>query len=227
MGFPWKKLLSSGFLLIVCGVLIIVVLATIHPVNTVSRQSFDLVTKPSFFTQQFRSEDGDSLSLDISTSGSSEVHVRGQVVGEMFKVAGTRYQYTIPITEGDVYQIEIRNMVGHYENIFFWVLDDNHFVGSYNVKRVASYVLPLNVVGIALIGLGVLALFISANRMLSEKHKAEMSRKCPQCGQAVSINKTTCPYCGFDVTKSVRCKHCNALYDSSLYKCPNCGAKRE
>jgi predicted RNA-binding Zn-ribbon protein involved in translation (DUF1610 family) len=68
---------------------------------------------------------------------------------------------------------------------------------------------------------------VNAILTMYEKQKAKKIRACPQCNQKVLINMTICPYCGFDITKSVRCKHCNALYASSSYNCPHCGAKRE
>lgn len=227
MRFSWKKLLLVGIILIVLGFAVFVTLEFVPKLEAVNQQTFDLTTKPSYFSEPFHGERGDSLDLDITTSGQSEVVIRGQVVGEVFRVGGTRYQYSYPISKGDVYQMEIRNMVGHWEDIFTWVLDDNHFSGSLYFRRTAFYVLPLTVLGFALIIIGGVAIPLGVYGILVEKRKARMSRVCPQCRQTVSIERTVCPHCGFDITKSVRCKFCDALYDSSLIRCPNCGAKKQ
>jgi len=59
----------------------------------------------------------------------------------------------------------------------------------------------------------------------AKRKRLENLRVCPNCSQKVPIQKTTCPYCGFDITRSIRCGYCNAFYDRSLPKCPNCGAE--
>jgi len=61
----------------------------------------------------------------------------------------------------------------------------------------------------------------------AERKKKEKIRICPYCGQKTSIENTMCTFCGFDISRSVKCKYCNTFYDHSLPKCPNCGAKKE
>jgi hypothetical protein len=61
----------------------------------------------------------------------------------------------------------------------------------------------------------------------AERKKKEKIRICPYCGQKTSIENTMCTFCGFDISRSVKCKYCNTFYDRSLPKCPNCGAKKE
>jgi len=227
MRISWKKLSVFGIVLIVLGLSLVGLLLCFSPIEMVTQNSFDLTTKQSYFSDRFRAERGYWLDLDVTSDGASAVHVSGQVVGEIFKVEGTAYEYSVWIPQGDVYQVQVENKMGHYELLFFWTPDENHFSGNYYLKRDAWYVLPSYITTFALVGVGSLMLTISVLGYRKEKQKAEMSRKCPQCGQTVAIDKKVCPYCGFDVTKSVRCKHCNALYDSSLYKCPHCGARRE
>lgn len=209
------------------GLSVVGLLTYFPQVETITQNSFDLTTKQSYFSDRFRAESGYWLDLDITSNGASVVHVSGQVAGEIFKVEGTAYKYSVKIPQGDVYQVQVENKMGHYEWLIIWTPDENHFGGNFYLRRSASYVLPLYITAFALVGVGSLLLTFSVIGYQKDKRKAEMSRKCPQCGQTVAIDKTLCPYCAFDVTKSVRCKHCNALYESSLYKCPNCGAKRE
>jgi len=227
MRISWKKLSLLGIVLIALGLSVIVFLTSLSHIETVNQNTFDLSTKQSYYSDRFRAESGYWLDLDIATNGASAVHVSGQVVGEIFKVEGTAYKYSVRIPQGDVYQVQVENKMGHYEWLIIWTPDENHFSGNFYLKRNAWYVLPSYITAFALVGVGSLVLAFSVMGYQKDKRKAELSRKCPQCGQTVAIDKTLCPYCGFDVTKSVRCKHCDALYDSSLYKCPHCGAKRE
>lgn len=227
MRISWKKLSVFGIILIGLGSSALAILTFFPQIETVTQNSFDLTTKQSYFSESFRAEKGDWLDLDITAAGHSAVHVRGQVVGEIFKVEGTTYKYKVSIPQDDVYQVQVENGMGHYEWLIIWTPDENHFTGNYHLRRTAWYVLPSYVTAFGLIITGSLMITASVIGYREDKRKAETSRVCPQCSQTVAIDKTTCPYCGFDITKSVRCKHCGALYDSSLYKCPNCGAKRE
>jgi predicted RNA-binding Zn-ribbon protein involved in translation (DUF1610 family) len=93
---------------------------------------------------------------------------------------------------------------------------------SYRYAPYAAYAILLVSI-LSVIG----AVVIVSGLDIVGKWRSAKTRKCPQCGQTVKLDKTVCPHCGFDITKSVRCKHCNAIYDSSLHKCPNCGAKQE
>jgi len=106
--------------LIALGLSVIVILTSFPQVETVTQNSFDLTTKQSYFSDRFRAESGYWLDLDITSTGASAVHVSGQVVGEIFKVEGTIYRYTVSIPQGDVYQIQVENKAGHYEWIIIW-----------------------------------------------------------------------------------------------------------
>jgi ribosomal protein L32 len=95
---------------------------------------------------------------------------------------------------------------------------------SYDYKPYAPYALPILV---SLVAVG--ALLISGEIFMDFKRKQKMEklRTCPNCSQKVPIEKTVCPHCGFDISKSIRCIYCNTIYDRSLPKCPNCGAKNK
>lgn len=200
-------------------------------VETVNQNSVDVTTKDSYYSDKFRAETGYWFDLDIVSDGPSVVHVSGQIVKEIFKVEGTKYQYEVSISQGDVYQVQVENKKGHSEWFgFVWVPDDNHISGSIYLRRNVPVVdilgIYLLIPAIILIVTGISVVIVSTLILQQRKRKAELSRVCPHCCQIVTKDMAICPYCGFDVTKSVRCKHCDTIYDSSLYKCPNCGAKR-
>lgn len=124
-----------------------------------------------------------------------------------------------------------------YDNSFSWITskDVSVQVTKYwteiGYRDVTTYtpLLPLPVVyaGILLAVLGGLLVVYTLITSINKKHELKNNRVCSQCNQTVSIDRSICPYCGFDVTKSTRCKHCNSLYSSSEYRCPHCGAKRQ
>ncbi len=49
-------------------------------------------------------------------------------------------------------------------------------------------------------------------------------RLCPHCGREVLRNAAFCPYCGFDLTKTI-CEGCLKKVDLSLDTCPYCGTR--
>jgi len=68
--------------------------------------------------------------LDISSTGPSALHIVGQTVGEVFKVEGSVYEYSVKILTSAVYQVQVENKAGHYELIYIWTLDENHIIGN-------------------------------------------------------------------------------------------------
>jgi hypothetical protein len=42
------------------------------------------------------------------------LHVDGQIVGEIFGLAGTVYKYQVKVSASDVYQVQVENKAGHY-----------------------------------------------------------------------------------------------------------------
>ena len=218
-----------GMVLLILGSCVFALLPYSPPIETKNHQSVDLTSKNIYYNfDKIRAEKGYWLDLDITSDGASLVRVTGQIAGEIFKVEGTAYKYEITIPQGDVYQVQIENRKGHYD-WFSWTPDDNHIAGNLylrGVGTVATYVAPLNIVAIVLSVIGILLVAVSIMLFMQQRRKAERSRVCPQCSQTVAKDKAVCPHCGFDVTKSVRCKHCDAVYDRTLYKCPNCGARK-
>lgn len=94
----------------------------------------------------------------------------------------------------------------------------------YEYKPYAPYALPIFAL---LFVVGVLLVVGPLFAELKRKQKLEKLRICPNCSQRIPIERAICPYCGFDVSKSIRCEYCKTLYDRSLPKCPNCGARNK
>jgi ribosomal protein L32 len=93
---------------------------------------------------------------------------------------------------------------------------------SYEYKPYAPFAVPLLVL---LVASG--TALVSGTYFTDLRQKMKKLRTCPNCNQRVPIEKTICPHCGFDISKSIRCIYCNTIYDRSLPKCPNCGAKNK
>jgi hypothetical protein len=93
---------------------------------------------------------------------------------------------------------------------------------SYEYKPYASFALPLLVL-LVVVG----AAIIAGAYFTDLSQKMKKMRTCPNCSQRVPIEQAICPHCGFDISKSIRCNYCNTVYDRSLSKCPNCGAKNK
>jgi hypothetical protein len=116
---------------------------------------------------------------------------------------------------------------GNYELVLYnpsWV-SDKTVTFSYNIYTdpLMHYNYEIIIVIVAIVAIAAVVYL----RRRAKRIRIEKSRKCPSCGQTVSISKTKCPYCGFDIALSTQCKYCNTFYDRSLTKCPNCGAKTE
>jgi len=99
---------------------------------------------------------------------------------------------------------------------------------SYEYNPYAPYAVPLLVL-LVLVGTALVTgtYYAEQRQKIRAQQKMEKLRTCPNCNEKVSIEKTICPHCGFDISKSIRCHYCNTIYDRSLPKCPNCGAKNK
>jgi RNA polymerase subunit RPABC4/transcription elongation factor Spt4 len=167
---------------------------------------------------------GDILEINVNaTGGNAKLRVDRQDELIVFpEVQGAVLRYEIPIPSDDTYHVHI------------WSRDwlSGPFVGLQgfiNQKRVVLNLFPMGYIGIGAVLLGLSICIGGVSVYVYEKRKIEKEKKwrvCPNCNQKVSIEKSICPFCGFDVTQSVRCKYCNAFYNRSLQICPNCGAKQ-
>jgi len=223
-----KKLLTLGIILLVTGALIISLLLLLTKPETFGETSVDLTTKGLYLSEKFRLESGNQIDIDINSSGSSTLHVIGQTVGEVFKVDGTAYKYSVPISTGDVYQLQVENKAGHYEWWVIWTPDDNHISGKFYLRRQPLYYFQLVLLGLISVAVGLAIIPSMSYVEYRARQRAKLVYKCQRCGREVQIGLETCPYCKLDLTKYwIRCKYCNKFYDSHLEKCPKCGAEIE
>jgi hypothetical protein len=169
---------------------------------------------------------GDRLEIDVnSVGGSAKLRVDTQNGEIIFpEVQNNHLQYEVVLPSDDTYLVVI------WTRAFPFPSNYVSLQGTINQQREVLELYPIGYVEIAvmlsglfIISSGVLV-YIRELRFLKEEKSL---RICPFCNRKTAINKPICQYCGYDVTKSVRCKHCYTIYDSSLYKCPNCGAYRE
>jgi len=227
--FPYaKKLLILGGVLFTTGVVMVAFLLSFPQVETAYQATFDMTTKGWYSSDKFRAEGGYWLDLDVSSTGPSILHVVGQTVGEIFKVEGSTYKYSVPIPRGDVYQVQVENKAGHYELLFFWTPDENRFSGNFCLKRRTAnfYQLVSSSVTMFVITSAIVPSVIYME--YRARQRAKSTYGCPRCDKTVSIGLEKCPYCKIDLTKYwVRCKYCKKLYDSHFEECPRCGASTE
>lgn len=47
--------------------------------------------------------------------------------------------------------------------------------------------------------------------------------KCPECGERISENAASCPYCGTPMNDKIFCKFCGKQIDKDCVICPECG----
>lgn len=222
-----KHLLILGIAALTIGSCMLCWTLFFPPVEIVYQILVDTITTSSYLSEKFSAESGYWLELDISSSEVSTLRVIGQIVGEIFKVDGTVYKYTVSFSETDVYQVQVENKAGRWE-WFWWVPYENHIYGIFYLKRRPTYFFQLIPVGTILLLAGLLVIPIAVCMEYNARQAAKLLYKCPRCGKDVRIDTRTCPYCKLDLTKYwVRCKYCNKLYDSHHEKCPRCGAERE
>jgi len=134
--------------------------------------------------------------------------------------------YTVTgLTQGTTYQFKV------IDNDLVGPADSN--IISVTTFSDPLYLQPLFLVAVAILSVSAIGIFFFRGDIIRyintyrAKRKARMYRVCPRCRQTVPINIPICPYCGLDITKSIRCEYCNEFYDRSLDKCPNCGARRK
>ena len=141
-----------------------------------------------------------------------------------------RYVYIYRANSGALFSLRTDEEADFYfvfNNPVGWPFGSDRSVNwsaSYEYKPYTPYALLILVL---LMVVGVLLVSGEIFMELERKQKMEKLRICPNCSQQVPIEKTACSHCGFDISKSVRCNYCNTVYDRSLPKCPECGAKNK
>jgi RNA polymerase subunit RPABC4/transcription elongation factor Spt4 len=207
------------------GLTIIAFLLLFPQTEIVSQTIIDTTITGWYNSEKFRAESGYWLDLDMSSTGASALHVVGQTVGEVFRVEGSTYKYAVPISRGDVYQVQVENKAGHYEFLFIWTPDENQIIGNFYLKKKPDNFYQLLSFGVIMLVVGLVMVPTVIYKEYRARQIAKLTYECPRCGKKISIGLEKCPYCKIDLTKYwVRCKYCNKLYDSHYDRCPRCGA---
>lgn len=179
--FPYaKRLLILGTILFVTGLVSIVLLFSIPQVETVYQTSVDVTTTGWYNSDKFRAEGGYWLDLDISSTGPSALHIVGQTVGEVFKVEGSVYEYSVRISTSDVYQVQVENKAGHYEWLFIWTLDLNHIIGNFKLRRAPIHYHQLLSVDAIMLAVGLVIVPSVIYMEHRERQKAKLQYECPR-----------------------------------------------
>ncbi len=215
--------------MLIAGIIIIGVLFSFPQVETVYQISVDITTTGWYNSDKFRAESGCWRDIDISSTEASALHIVGQTVGEIFTVEGSTYKYSVSISRGDVYQVQVENKHGHHEWFgFVWVPDENHFSGNFHLKRTPEYYYSFLLSGAIILVIGLVLIPSVSYMEYQARQKAKREYECPRCRKTVSVGLKVCPYCKLDLTKYwVRCKYCKRLYDSHYDRCPRCGSPTE
>lgn len=168
-----KKFLVLGVILFVTGLVSIVLLFSPPQVETAYQTSVDITTKGWYNSDKFRAEDRYWLDLDISSTGPSALHIVGQTVGEVFKVEGSVYEYSVKILTMAVYQVQVENKAGHYELIYIWTLDENHIIGNFKLRRTPTHSHQLLSVDAIMLALGL----VMIPSVIYMEHRARQKAK--------------------------------------------------
>ena len=139
-----------------------------------------MTTRGWYNSDKFRAEDGYWLDLAISSSGSSALRIVGQTVGEVFKVEGSVYEDSVRISTSDVYQVQVENKAGHYEEIYIWTLDENHIIGNFKLRRTPIHyhqLLSVDAIMLA-VGLVMILAVIYMGYRARQKAKPEYGCSC-------------------------------------------------
>jgi len=216
--------LAVGLILIVIGIPIFL-LSDLFPLVTINDFLVDEKLTDWYGTQVFYAKAGDRLHIDVTVSGgSAKLRVDKQTGGTVFEeVQGVLLKYEIPIPSDEGYIVYIWTRAYPFPSNYV------NLTGTITLKRVSNNFYPIGYIVVGLIGFGTVLVVASLISYIQERKRLEQEKKlrmCPYCHRKVSVEKQVCPFCGFDVVRSVECKYCDAFFDRNLPKCPNCGAKK-
>lgn len=217
-------ILAVGIATLVAGI-IIIQSVNLYQTKTIRHIDVAEASTDWYSTGAILGKAGDRIKIDVnSVGGSAKLRVDTQNGKNIFpEVQNTHLQYEVLLPSEDTYLVII------WTRAWPWPSNYVNLQGVINQQRDVLELYPMGYVGIGVILSG---LFIIGSGVLVYFHDIRLSKEekglriCPYCNRKTAIDKPICPYCGFDITKSVRCKHCDAIYDNTLYKCPNCGAKK-
>jgi RNA polymerase subunit RPABC4/transcription elongation factor Spt4 len=166
-------------------------------------------------------DDRIEINVDVAGGQFAKLRVDKQEGGYILpEVSGTLLRYSVLVPSDSAYGVFIWTRQEPFTSTYV------NLTGTIELKRTYE---EIPWIGYSAITVGSLIALASASVYFHEIYKQRQIRRmriCPYCAQRVEIEKLICPYCGFDITRSIRCKYCNAYYDRSLEKCPSCGAKQ-
>lgn len=230
-----KSVVVLGATLIVLGVVAYAILLTFVNKQTIVSAEAITAKAGSSVPRVFHLPNDATVAGTLSTvsggNGDIDFYVFDKVNYDNWIInqPNNRYVYIYRASSGSLFSFRTDK-----ETDFYFVFNNPQLLfgsdrsitwsASYEYKPYAPYALPI-VALLAMVG----ALLVAGETYveLKRKQKIEKLRICPNCSQQVPIEKTVCPHCGFDISKSVRCVYCNTVYDRSLPKCPECGAKNK
>jgi predicted RNA-binding Zn-ribbon protein involved in translation (DUF1610 family) len=190
--------------------------------ETVKEIQIDMNRLGVYYTDYFQAKRDDIVIINVSATKYGVVPARLKIRQQETNavvfgdVEGSLFQFDVSLPSDGTYRVEIFNMVGP--------ISAN---GTVTLRRILfNFGVGIIFVGALVMASGLSIYGYQQMKLKREKRKMEKTRVCPFCNQSVPIEETVCPHCGFDVTRSVRCKYCSGFYDRYLAKCPNCGAKK-
>ncbi len=146
-----------------------------NPSETVAPDTFNLKTHDLYFNSYtVWGGEGYWFNINITTDGPSILRIKGEYQGDYFTDQGTAYHYTIKLSQGDDWMVQVENAKGSY-NGSAWVSDEIHIQGDWSLNKPASYVTPLSLIGGSLIVAGALFLTLLARRVYGSGLKLALS----------------------------------------------------
>lgn len=223
--FKWLlKIFAIGLIIVAIGTAIILS-SSPYPSKTIRHITVNEASTDWYSTGSILAQAGDRLLINVdSTGGNAKIRVDTQAGQNVFpEQQSNSLHYEVQIPSTDTYQVIIWTRAWPFPSTYVALQ------GSIDQNRLILDLYPVGYVGIGIILVGLFvivsgsALYVYKTKIAEEEKRL---RICPYCSQKVAIDKLVCQFCGFDITKSVRCQYCQAFYNRSLEKCPHCGAKQ-
>lgn len=230
-----KSVVVLGAILVVLGVLAYAILPTFVNNQTIVSAEAITARAGSSVPRVFRLPNDATATGTLSTvsggNGDIDFYVfdKNNYDNWVINQPNNRYVYIYRASSGSLFSFRTDEEADFYfvfsnPQLLFGSDRSITWSASYEYKPYAPYALPF---GALLAVVGALLVLGETYVGLKRKQKMEKLRICPNCSQQVPIEKPVCQHCGFDISKSIRCNYCNTIYDRSLPKCPNCGAKNK
>lgn len=217
-------ILAVGLVIVAIGTVIILT-SNLYTEKTVRNIAVNEASTDWYSTGPIVAQSGDRLEINVdSTGGSAKLRVDTQDGESVFpEVQSSHLEYEVLLPSTETYQVIIWTRA--------WPFPSNYVAlqGSVSQKRVVLDLYPTGYVGIGVILVGLFTMLSGVAVYIYEQRKIKEEKNlriCPYCNKKTAIDNPICQFCGFNITRSIRCPYCQAFYDRSLEKCPNCGAKQ-